>query len=118
MNIKLLLKYTFWGVVWAVVFIILGFIIEKLSTFSLKDIFFVEGILLVILGAASCIGGNPLGLSIQALGQTNAQYAAYANLEVTKMEKEKLSKFNFRTAFNLISLVLAGVICIVINFII
>lgn len=118
MNIKLLIKYTLWGVIWAVAFIILGFIIKKFSTFSLKDILFVEGILLVIFGAASCIGGNPLGLSIQALGQPNAQYAAYANLEVTRMEREKLSKFNFKTAFNLISLVLAGLICIIINFII
>jgi len=45
-------------------------------------------ITVIILGALSSIGGNPMGLSLQALGQTNAQYVANANLEVTKKEKE------------------------------
>ena len=30
-----------------------------------------------------------MGLSMQGLGQTNSQYIANANLQVTKMEKDK-----------------------------
>ena len=30
-----------------------------------------------------------MGLSMQGLGQTNSQYIANANLQITKMEKDK-----------------------------
>ncbi len=54
------------------------------------------------------------------MGQNNAQYVANANLEVTKIEKEKNTnpiKSNLRTSINMFSLIIGGVICIVINFI-
>lgn len=121
MDFKVITRCIIWGVVWAIIFIILGFIIVKFSDFNLKDVLFIEGIVLVILGASSCIGGNPLGLSIQAMAQSNAQYAANANLEITRMEKEKnnrTSNLSLRSAFNLVSLVFAGIICIIINYLI
>ena len=61
-----------------------------------------------------------MGLSLQALGQNNAQYVASANLEVIKMEKEKHHnkfKTNLRSSLNRVSLTIGGVICVIINFI-
>ncbi len=95
--------------------------IVNFTSYSLKDVLFVEGIVLVALGALSSIGGNPKGLSLQALGQDNAQYVANANLEVTKMEKQMHHnniKTNLRSSFNIISLIIGGAISIIINFII
>lgn len=86
-QIKALIKCIVWGILWAIVFILIGFVIVNFTSYSLKDVVFIEGIVLVALGALSLIGGNPTGLSLQALGQNNAQYVANANLEVTKMEK-------------------------------
>ena len=120
-QIKPLIKCIVWGILWAIVFILIGFVIVNFTSYSLKDVLFIEGIVLVALGALSSIGGNPTGLSLQALGQDNAQYAANANLEVTKMEKQRHHdniKTNLRSSFNIVSLIIGGSICIVINFLI
>jgi len=120
-QIKSLIKCVVWGIFWSIILIIIGFIIANFTYYTLKDVLFIEGIIIVLLGALSSIGGNPMGLSLQGLGQSNAQYAANANLEVTKMEKEKHhnnSKPNLRSSLNTVSLIISGVICIIINFII
>ena len=120
-QIKPLIKCIVWGILWAIVFILIGFVIVNFTSYSLKDVLFIEGIVLVALGALSSIGGNPTGLSLQALGQNNAQYVANANLEVTKMEKQRHHdniKTNLRSSFNIVSLIIGGSICIVINFLI
>ncbi|WP_346938717.1 hypothetical protein [uncultured Clostridium sp.] len=120
-QIKFLIKCVVWGIIWSIILVLIGLGIVNFTTYNLKDILFIEGIILVILGVSSFLGGNPTGLSLQGLGQTNAQYIANANLEVTRMEKEKTTtpiKNNFKASINMISLVMGGVICIIINFII
>ncbi len=61
-----------------------------------------------------------MGLSMQGLGQTNAQYIANANLGVTKMEKDKTKnlKTTISVGLSTISLIIGGVLVIAINFII
>ena len=61
-----------------------------------------------------------MGLSMQGLGQTNSQYIANANLQVTKMEKDKakIIKTTVAVGLSTVSLVTGGVLIIVINFII
>lgn len=116
-----LIKCIVWVILWAIVFILIGFVIVNFTSYSLKYVLFIEGIVLVALGALSSIGGNPTGLSLQALVQDNAQYVANANLEVTKMEKQRHHdniKTNLRSSFNIVSLIIGGAICIIINFII
>jgi predicted membrane protein len=119
-QIKSLIKCVIWGGIWPIILVLIGLLIVNFTTYNLKDVLFIEGIILVILGGLSLVGGNPLGLSLQAMGQNSAQYVANANLEVTKMEKEKNTnriKSNLRTSINMVSLIIGGVICIVINFI-
>lgn len=48
----------------------------------------------IILGIFSGISGNSTGLSLQGMGENNAQYVSNANLETLKMQKEK-TKFNY-----------------------
>lgn len=119
-QISSLIKCVVWGIIWSIILVLIGLGIVHFTTYNLKDILFIEGIILVILGVSSFLGGNPTGLSLQGLGQTNAQYIANANLEVTKMEKEKTNtiKNNFKTNISTVSLVIGGIICIIINFII
>ncbi len=119
-QIRSLIKCAVWGIIWSIILVLIGLGIVHFTSHNLKDILFIEGIILVILGVSSFLGGNPTGLSLQGLGQTNAQYIANANLEVTKMEKEKTNtiKNNFKTNISTVSLVIGGIICIIINFII
>lgn len=120
-NLKHLFKYILWGIIWSIAFVIIALIIVDKTQYILKDVLFIEGIIVILLGALSLFGGNSMGLSLQALGQTNAQYVANANLEVTKKEKELNSrqiKDNFRSSVNTVSLIVGGTICIIINFII
>lgn len=119
-QISSLIKCVVWGIIWSIILVLIGLGIVHFTTYNLKDVLFIEGIILVILGVSSFLGGNPMGLSLQGLCQADAQYIANANLEVTRMEKEKTStiKKNFKASINTISLVMGGVICIIINFII
>ena len=57
---------------------------------------------------------------MQGFGQNNAQYIANANLEVTKLEKDKTSNIKTTVSIGLstVSLVIGGVLAIILNFII
>lgn len=119
-TLKNIRKYTISGIFWAILLVAIAFLITTLTDYNLKDMLFIEGIAFVTFGILSCIGGNPMGLSIQGLGQNNAQYIANSNLEVTKLEKSntKNIKNTLSIGLSTISLVFAGILVIIINFII
>lgn len=118
--LKSLFKCILWGLVWTVILFILANILVSLKGFLLKDVLFIEGIIFIMLGIFSCIGGNPMGLSLQSLGQNNCQYNTNANLEVSKMENS--NKYKFKNTISIstssVSLILSGTVCILINYII
>ena len=118
--LKSLEKCILWGVIWAIILFIIANILVNLKGFLLKDVLFIEGIIFIMLGLFACIGGNPMGLSLQSMGQNNAQYTSNANLEVSKMES--INKSNFKNtisvSINTVSLILAGIVCLIINYII
>lgn len=87
--LKTIGKCVIFGIIWGIVLFGVALIITNFKDYELRDVLFVEGIIFVIGGVLSSIGGNPMGLSMQGLGQNNAQYIANANLEVSKMEKDK-----------------------------
>lgn len=116
---SLLLKLIIGGFILGVLFIIIALIISNFTNFQLNDVLFIEGIVIVILAISSTFSGNPMGLSLQGLGQINAQYIANANLEVTRMEHNKEmpnKKLSPKALFNSWSLILAGLLCILLNF--
>lgn len=118
--LKSLEKCILWGVSWAIILFIIANILVNLKGFLLKDVLFIEGIIFIMLGLFACIGGNPMGLSLQSMGQNSAQYTSNANLEVSKMES--INKSNFKNtisvSINTVSLILAGIVCLIINYII
>lgn len=118
--LKTIIKCAIFGIVWAAILFGVALIITNFKGYELKDVLFVEGIIFVIGGVLSSLGGNPMGLSMQGLGQTNAQYIANANLEVTKMEKDKTKniKTTISVGLSTVALVIGGILVIVINFII
>lgn len=118
--LKTIRKYVVLGFIWSVVLFGIALIITNFNGYELKNMLFIEGIIFIIGGTLSSFGGNPIGLSMQGLGQTNAQYISNANLQVTKMEKDKAKniKTTIRVGLNTISLVMAGILVIVVSFII
>ncbi|MDD7793294.1 hypothetical protein [Clostridium sp. 'White wine YQ'] len=116
---KQLLKCLFAGIVWFLIAIGIGYLIIRFTGYSFKDVLFMEGILLIIIGALSSIGGNPMGLSLQSMGQVNSQYVSNANLEVTKKEKNSYSvKTTLSFGISMIALIIGGAFSILLSFVI
>ncbi|MDO5779293.1 MAG: hypothetical protein Q4Q02_02100 [Clostridium sp.] len=118
--LKSLEKCILWGVIWTIILFIIANILVSLKGFLLKDVLFIEGIIFIMLGLFTCIGGNPMGLSLQSLGQNNSQYTANANLEVSRIENANKSNFKdtISVSINTVSSMFAGIACIIINYII
>lgn len=112
-----LLKTLLFGVVWSVIGFIVAIVFVKTKHYILKDVLFIEGIILIAISILSSIGGNPTGLSLQSFG--NPSLSSFANLEVTKHEKEKNPmKQTLSFGFSTISLAFGGLLLIFINFVI
>ena len=118
--LKTIGKCVIFGIIWGIVLFGVALIITNFKDYELRDVLFVEGIIFVVGGVLSSIGGNPMGLSMQGLVQNNAQYIANANLEVSKMEKDKTNniKTTISAGLSTVSLIIGGLLVIAINFII
>ena len=116
--ISILIKSILWGLIWFGLAALIGYIITKISPDkSFENILFIEGLVLVFGGIFASISGDPMGLSMQGLGQSNAQYIANANLEVTKMEKEKSgAKIDIGFSLSTFSLLIGGIISVIATF--
>lgn len=118
---KPLVKYIFFEILLSVILLLIGLVIMYFTNYNFKDVLFVEGMVVIILGIFSGISGNSTGLSLQGMGQNNAQYVSNANLETLKMEKEKTKNNlnpNISIGLNMVLLIIGGAICIIIDFII
>ncbi|BCZ46324.1 hypothetical protein psyc5s11_23910 [Clostridium gelidum] len=118
---KRLVKYIFFEILLSAILLLIGLAIVYFTNYNFKDVLFVEGMVVIILGIFSGISGNSTGLSLQGMGQNNAQYVSNANLETLKEEKEKTKNNlnpNISIGLNMVSLIIGGAICIIIDFII
>ena len=115
-----LTKSLVWGLIWLIIASIVGFILTKFMTSrSFQDILFIEGLVLIFAGIFASNSGDPRGVSMQGLGQNNAQYINNANLEVARMEKEKVHiKTDIKFALSTFSLVIGGILSVALTFII
>lgn len=105
------------GIVWTVIGLIVAIIFVKTKQYILKDVLFIEGIVLITISILSSIGGNPSGLSMQNFG--NPSLSTFSNLEVTKRERERNPmKQTLSLGFSTVSLIFGGLILIALNFII
>lgn len=117
--IKGIVKCTLFGVVWGGILFVLALLIKGRYGYNFDDILFIEGIVVIISALLAALGGNPSGLNISALGNQNAQYVGLANLEITRLEREKtksLVKNTVQIGLCTTSLIIGGVITVVLNF--
>lgn len=116
--VKRLLKCGLFGLLWFIILVILALLIVNFKKYNFNDVLFVEGMILVVIGVLSSLGGNPMGLSLQSLGQMNSQYVANANLEVSKREKSRASlKTTLSISLSMAAFVIGGLISILASFI-
>lgn len=117
-SIKNVIKCVFFGVIWSILIVIISVIITEFKEYIFNDVIFVQGMILIVVGLLSSMGGNPMGLSIEGIGSQSAQYITNANLEVTKYEKERLNiKTTITIGLSGASLVVGGLLSIIISFI-
>lgn len=97
-------------------FLIAG-VISSLRGFHLKDVLFIEGILILMIVLFSSISGSNQSLSLQEFGQVNPQYFANIVLENNIAEKERIvSASNIKINMDLISSsILIGSIVVLIS---
>lgn len=118
---KILLKYGLYSLIWVTILGIIAIIIKKSSTLNFKDIVFVEGILLIIVGFFSSMGGETTG-SVNLLGQgIGSFYSNYANLEFARKERERLGN-NIKKTLTFgtsgITFIIGGLITMLIGYLI
>jgi hypothetical protein len=124
---KLSIRKTLFFLVCSLILSGVGYFIATLisNQFDLKlqEAMFVEGLIVIIIGALSSIKGNPSGSSIQGFGQGNAQYGSILHLEVTRMERESTNYYkNFlkqsvaEFALSNITIIMCGIFIIILSF--
>ena len=99
-------------------FLIAG-IISSLKGYLLKDVLFVEGILIFMVSILSSIDGKPLSLSLQEFGQVNPQYFATIVLDSNTTEKERIistSNINIKMDIVSTSIMIGSIIVLVTSY--
>ncbi|MGL5351750.1 MAG: hypothetical protein ACRDA5_00345 [Clostridium sp.] len=111
-----LIKTTLFGILWFILGFILALILVNSIKHNLKDILFIEGILLIAISVLSALGGNSNGLSINSIGSSYASVTASTNLEITRKER-KINPIKQTLLFSLssLSLIIGGVLLILFN---
>lgn len=122
-KIKLFLKFVLFGVIWALISAGIGLLISEVTDYNFRDVFFVEGMVLIIIGIFSSIGGKLTGLPLQ-LKSSNPQYVTNGYLQMKDIEKKEkknnsdVRKVNISIGISGIALIVGGLICMIINFVI
>ena len=119
-GLKILRKVLLTSILFAAILFGLGVLIKNNNGYELRDVIFVEGIIALIIGALSSIGGRSMGLAINGIGRSNAQYQSTANIEITKRENEKFGfgKVSIDLSLSNFSLLISGFILVILNYII
>lgn len=119
-SLKVLGKALLISILFVAILFGLGVLIKNNKGYELRDVIFVEGIIALIIGALSSIGGRSMGLAMNALGQSNAQYQSTASIEITKREDEKFGfrKVSIDLSLSNFSLLISGFILVILNYII
>lgn len=118
-NSKSLKKFISIFIANSVSLFVIGGIISNLNGFQLKDVLFVEGILVLMIGIFSSIGGNTQSLSLQEFGQVNPQCFVNIVLESNSIQKERvISTSNIEINMDLVStsITLGAIIALIISY--
>ncbi|WP_291653580.1 hypothetical protein [Clostridium sp.] len=119
-NSKTFSRFITISIITLIVSFILGQIISSFKGYNFSDVLFVEGIIILMMGIFSAVGGNPMSLSLQDFGQINPQWLANISLETNEIDRRRIidsCKVNINIDITTISLVIVGSISLLISFI-
>ena len=117
-KMKPLLKSLLRGLVFAAVLIVTSLLIDFFSSYPFIDILFIEGMFMVIIGGFPLFYILPSGTFMKALRGEDTQSASSVHAKVAETEdiaKRKVPKMKPDTVFVMISFMIGGVICILLD---
>ena len=118
-NVITLSKCILIGILFSILAAIAGVIISKVKVYTLVDVMFFEGIVLLVIGILSCIGGSNRGLFFRENYTSNAHFTTTDLEGNTKYERDnKLIKNILPLSIIKLSLIISGIILIISTFII
>lgn len=118
-NLIILFKCILFSIIIFILATILGKIINNLKNYPLPDILLLEGIVLTILGAFSCIGTGSTGLYFKTDRSSNTQFTITDHSGKTKYERDITSIRNILPLSMLnFSLIIGGILIFLTSYII
>jgi hypothetical protein len=124
--IKTRLKNILFSLLYSLILMVVGYLIaipiSHRFHYTLQDVMFLEGTIVVIIGTLLSMKGSPSCISLQGLGQRYAQYSSNENLEVTKIER-KTTDYNknplihsiLELAFGGLTMIIGGFLIIILS---
>lgn len=113
------LKFSFIFIISSLTLFILGSIISNVSGISIKDVMFIEGIVVLMLSVFSLIEGNTSLPSMQEFGRINPQYLVNMILESNENARKKINRnatLNIQLDISSLGVIVAALISVIFSF--
>lgn len=113
------LKFSFIFIISSLTLFILGSIISNVSGTSIKDVMFIEGIVVLMLSVFSLIEGNTSLPSMQEFGRINPQYLVNMILESNENARKKINRnatLNIQLDISSLGVIVAALISVIFSF--
>lgn len=113
------LKFSFIFIITSLTLFVLGSIISNVSGTPIKDVIFIEGIVVLMLSVFSLIEGNTTLPSMQDLGRINPQYLVNMILESNENAKNKINRnttLNINLDISSLGVIVAALISVIFSF--
>jgi hypothetical protein len=99
--------------------VVLAIVISNIKSYMFIDVLFLEGIILAVIGALSCVGASSTGLFFRTERSTNVQFTNTDNKGQTKYERDRdLIKKVLPLSMLKIALIIGGVLDCILTFVV
>ena len=113
------LKFSFIFIISSLTLFVLGSIISNVSGTPIKDVMFIEGIVVLMLSVFSLIEGNTTLPSMQEFGRKNPQYLVNMILESNENARKKINRnstLNIQLDISSLGVIVAAFISVIFSF--
>ncbi|MBS4803851.1 MAG: hypothetical protein KIC47_00145 [Clostridium sp.] len=113
------LKFSFIFIISSLTLFVLGSIISNVSGTPIKDVMFIEGIVVLMLSVFSLIEGNTTLPSMQEFGRINPQYLVNMILESNENARKKINRnstLNIQLDISSLGVIVAAFISVIFSF--
>lgn len=113
------LKFSFIFIISSLTLFVLGSIISNVSGTPIKDVMFIEGIIVLMLSVFSLIEGNTTLPSMQEFGRINPQYLVNMILESNENARKKINRnstLNIQLDISSLGVIVAAFISVIFSF--